>query len=138
MTITGADFSAVLDAIVAKVAAAGIHASRDPGDFQPPGAIVSARSALSDVAVPRTSMVTMRAALLARLHHPLVEHRVAPCRVRGGAPVFGESSAEPVPWISPINPNGLPAMVATVHANVSTTERIRPWLLLIAGSAPAP
>jgi len=109
-----------LDAIVQEVIDAGVAATRDPGEFQPPGAIIAAPTI--------TGAATMQS--IGMLVPVWIVSDLAPSAegvdwllgcVTALLPVFGETAAEPVPWISPINPQGLPAFLITARVNVSTT-----------------
>jgi hypothetical protein len=109
-----------LDGIVQEIIDAGVVATRDPGDFQPPGAIVAAPT-ITGAATLQSIGLTV----------PVYVVSDQP----GGAegldwmleavtlllPIFRESAAEPTLWHGPINPAGLPAYLITLRVNVSTT-----------------
>lgn len=115
----GAEISAVLDELVAAVAAAGIPATRDPGDFQPPGSIIEAPTI--------TGAATMGSL---GLTVPVYVVSDQPPNASGLdwmleavgllLPVFGDHTATPTKWYGPINPAGLPAYLITLRVNASS------------------
>lgn len=110
---------AALDAIAAAIADAGIPTTRDPGDFQPPGAIVAAPTILGAATLQSIGLevpvyVVSDTPGLAGLDWMLGVVAIV-------LPLLGETAATPTPWISPLNPAGLPAYLVTVRVNVSTT-----------------
>lgn len=112
--ITGA-----LDAIVGVLVDAGIPATRDPGEFQPPGAIVAAptitgAATMQSIGLTVPVYVVHTDSGVAGLDWLLAAVSIL-------LPVFGETAASPTLWNSPINPAGLPAYLITVRVNVSTT-----------------
>lgn len=116
---TGADLIAsALDGIVAEISDAGVPVTRDPGDFQPPGAIVGAPTI--------TGAATMQSIGLTVPVYVVSDQTGAEGldwmleTVTTLLPVFGESAATPTLWHSPINPAGLPAYLITLRVNVST------------------
>jgi hypothetical protein len=121
MSVRSVDMlTAALDQVVALVESAGIAATRDPGDFQPPGVIVAAPTI--------TGAATMQSIGLL-----VPVYVVADEAGQGGLdwmlgvvtqllPLFRESAAEPTNWISPLNPAGLPAYLITLRTNVATME----------------
>lgn len=109
-----------LDAIVQECIDAGVQATRDAGDFQPPGAIVAAPTI--------TGAATMQAIGLSvpvyvvsdqpgsdGLEWMLEAVSALLPALRVAGPVT------PTTWVSPINPAGLPAYLLTVPVNVTTT-----------------
>lgn len=109
-----------LDALVQSVIDAGVACTRDPGDFQPPGAIVSAptitgAATMQSIGMTVPVFIVHDQATSAGGLEWLLE------AVAAILPVFGETAAEPTLWNSPINPAGLPAYLITARVNVSTT-----------------
>ena len=109
-----------LDEIVALLEAAGIPTTRDPGAFQPPGAIVGAPTVLTvtqggglGLSVP-VFLVTPDPGQ-AGLDELLAMLTVA-------LPRLGQSEATPTLWTSPINRDGLPAYLIAVQLQVSESE----------------
>ena len=98
---------AVLEEIADALLLAGLPATRDPQQFQPPGAIVAAPTirdaTLGGVLELEVPIFVVTAdpgqAGLDELLRMVDQVRVA----------FGVSQAEPTIWSSPINPAGLPA-----------------------------
>jgi hypothetical protein len=111
---------AALDAIVAAVEGVGLACTRDSQQFQPPGVLVGAPTI--------TGQATMRTiGLLVPVRVVVTEPGQAGLdglltAVSLLLPVFGEHTAEPTTWSSPINPQGLPAYLIQVRANVQTEE----------------
>ena len=105
-----------LDEIVALLEAAGIPATRDPGAFQPPGAIIGA---------PTVTAVTQGGLVLS-----VPVYLVTPDPGQAGLdellamltvalPRLGQSQASPTLWTSPLNRDGLPAYVIPCQMTVS-------------------
>ena len=115
----GALISGALDLIVAAITAAGVAATRDPGEFQPPGAIVGPPTI--------TGVATMQSIALS-IPVYVVHGDVGTVgldwmleQIATLLPVFGEAASEPTVWSTPLNPAGLPAYLITARANVETT-----------------
>ena len=108
-----------LDAIVQQVIDAGVAATRDPGDFQPPGAIIGPPT-ITGAATMQSIGMTVPVYVVADVTGSAGLDWMLGC-VAALLPVFGETAAEPTSWISPINPVGLPAYLITARVNVSTT-----------------
>lgn len=111
--------SEALDLLVQQVIDAGVVCTRDPGDFQPPGAIVAAPT-ITGAATMSSIALTVPIYVVADLTGAegldwMLE------AVSALLPELGETSATPTLWHGPINPNGLPAYLITVRANVSTS-----------------
>ncbi|HWN81325.1 MAG TPA: hypothetical protein VNM87_04460, partial [Candidatus Udaeobacter sp.] len=114
-----------LDQIVTAIEAAGIAATRDPGDFQPPAAIVGPPTITGAATMQSIGLTVPVYIVTPDPGQPGLDWMLA--QVATLLPVFGETAAEPTLWTSPLaGPGGLPAYVITVRANVSTTytERI--------------
>jgi len=109
-----------LEAIVERITAAGIPASRDPGEFQPPGAIVSAPT-ITGAATLQSIGITVPIYVVSDQPGGAAALEWLLETVSALLPTFGETAAEPTTWISPINPAGLPAYLITARVNVSTT-----------------
>ena len=110
--------SAALDLVVLELQSAGIPATRDPGDFQPPGAIVSAPT-ISGIAT--MGSIGLEIPIYAVTDQPgadgLDQILEWACEI---LELFNETGAEPTSWISPLNPSGLPAYLVTLRWNVTT------------------
>lgn len=123
MTIPPADLAqadlitAALDAIVDAVATVGLPVTRDPGDFQPPGVIVQPPTVTGAATLQTIGLAIPVEIVADQPGRAGVDWALACVTVL--LPVFGETLAEPVTWSSPINPNGLPAYLITVRANVA-------------------
>jgi hypothetical protein len=109
---------AALDLVVLELQSAGIPATRDPGDFQPPGAIVSAPT-ISGIAT--MGSIGLEIPIYAVTDQPgadgLDQILEWACEI---LELFNETGAEPTSWISPLNPSGLPAYLVTLRWNVTT------------------
>jgi hypothetical protein len=113
------EIPAALDAIVSVLVDAGLPATRDPGDFQPPGGIVAPPTIVGASTMQSIALTVPVWIVTDQPGQEGTDWALGWVAVL--LPVLGESAAEPLPWISPINPAGLPAYLITVHANVATT-----------------
>lgn len=109
-----------LDAIVQACIDAGVMATREPGDFQPPGAIIAAPT-ITGAATMQTLAMTVPVYVVSDeqgsdgLDWRLEAASALMAALRVAGPVT------PTTWISPINPAGLPAYLLTGQYNVTTT-----------------
>ena len=112
--------TAALDEIVQRVIDAGVVCTRDPGEFQPPGAIVSAPT-ITGAATLQSIGITVPVSVVSDREPGPAGLEWMLEAVSALLPAFGETAAEPTVWISPINPAGLPAYLITARVNVSTS-----------------
>jgi hypothetical protein len=109
-----------LDAIVQAVIDAGVVCTRDPGEFQPPGAIVDPPTITGAATMQSLAMdvpiyvVSDQPGGLAAVDWML------PAALEIVA-ALGAVGATPTSWTSPINPAGLPAYLIILGVNVTTT-----------------
>jgi hypothetical protein len=106
---------ATLDQVVLTVIACGIPATRDSGDFQPPGALVQ---------LPTIGPLATLASI--RLVVPIMLVTTEPGQAgadwlidQAGALLaeYDGAVSEPTTWVSPLNPAGLPATLISVQMN---------------------
>lgn len=104
-----------LDDLVAAVQAAGCPCTRNPDEFQPPGAIVTAPTFVGGTLGGLTVTVPV--------------YFVTPDTGQAGVdqiiglylaaePALGTRDAVSTLWVSPINPDGLPAYVVSVTITI--------------------
>jgi len=111
--------TSALDAIVQEIIDAGVTATRDPGDFQPPGAIVAAPTITGAATLQSIGIVVPVFVVSDQSGADGLDWMLE--AVTALLPAFGETAAEPTLWNSPINPAGLPAYLISLRVNVSTT-----------------
>jgi hypothetical protein len=109
-----------LDELVQLVIDAGVVATRDPGEFQPPGAIIAAPT-ISGAATMQSIAITVPVYIVTDQPGGAAGLEWMLEAVALLLPVFGETSATPATFTSPINPAGLPAYLITATVNVSTS-----------------
>lgn len=109
-----------LDAVVQACIDAGVQASRDPGEFQPPGAIVTAPT-ITGAATMQSVAMSVPVYVVSDQPTSLEGLDWLLEAVSALLPALGVSAATPTTWISPINPQGLPAYLLTATVNVSTS-----------------
>jgi hypothetical protein len=109
-----------LDELVQLVIDAGVVCTRDPGEFQPPGAIVAAPT-ISGAATMQSIAISVPVYIVSDQPGGAAGLEWMLEAVALLLPVFGETSATPAQWVSPINPAGLPAYLITATLNVSTS-----------------
>jgi hypothetical protein len=106
---------AALDDLVYAIASTGIKATRDPNEMVPPAAIVTAPSFVGGtlgalvVTVPVYFVATD--AGQAGLDQMIELFMLA-------YPALGTRTATPTLWVSPLNPDGLPAYVVSVTLTI--------------------
>jgi len=110
--------SGALDAVVAVCEAAGVAATRDPGEFQAPGAIIGPPT-ITGLATHASIGLTVPVYVV-HADPGMVGLDWMLEQVEILLPAFGETASEPTLWNSPLNPAGLPAYLITVRLNVST------------------
>lgn len=110
-----------LDELVQAVIDAGVLCTRDPGEFQPPGAIIDPPTITGAATMQSLAMdvpifvVSDQPGGVAALDWMLPAVMLI-------LPALGIAGpATPTSWASPINPAGLPAYLVILHCNVSTT-----------------
>jgi hypothetical protein len=110
-----ANVPTALDDLVAAIQAAGVPATRNPEEMQPPGAIITAPTFVGAtlgalaVSVPAYFVVP-------DLGQLAVDQGLAMLAL--ALPTLGTRNATPTLWVSPLNPQGLPAWVVTVHLTI--------------------
>jgi hypothetical protein len=110
--------SAALDLVVLELQSAGIPATRDPGDFQPPGAIVSAPTIAGTATMGSIGLTIPIYAVTPEPGADGLDQILGwACQI---LELFNETSSEPTSWISPLNPAGLPAYLVTLRWNITT------------------
>ena len=110
--------SAALDLVVLELPSAGIPATRDPGDFQPPGAIVSAPTIAGTATMGSIGLTIPIYAVTPEPGADGLDQILGwACQI---LELFNETSSEPTSWISPLNPAGLPAYLVTLRWNITT------------------
>jgi sugar (pentulose or hexulose) kinase len=111
---------AALDGIVYAIQEAGLQATRDAIEFQPPGVLVGAPTFAGAATMQSIALIVpVRVVVTEPGQAGLEGLLTAVCLLQ---PVLGEKGGEPTTYASPINPNGLPAYLIQVHVNVSTLE----------------
>ena len=109
---------AALDLVVLELQSAGIPATRDPGDFQPPGAIVSAPTIAGTATMGSIGLTIPIYAVTPEPGADGLDQILGwACQI---LELFNETSSEPTSWISPLNPAGLPAYLVTLRWNITT------------------
>ncbi|HET6195762.1 MAG TPA: hypothetical protein VFE12_08415 [Acetobacteraceae bacterium] len=109
-----------LDAIVQACIDAGVQATRIDGDFQPPGAIVSAPTITGAATMQTLAMTVPVYVVTDQPGSDGLEWSLE--AVSALLPALGVAGpVTPTTWISPINPAGLPAYLLTVQCNVTTS-----------------
>jgi hypothetical protein len=111
-----------LDELVDLITTAGVACTRDPGAFQPPGAIVAAPSIGGSATLSTLGLVVPVYVVTHDPGQDGLDYLLAAVTLI--LPVLGESSAEPTTWSSPINETGLPAYLVTVRLAVSNVSPI--------------
>lgn len=108
-----------LDEIVQLVIDAGVNATRDPAEFQPPGGIVAAPT-ITGAATMATIGLLVPVWIVSDQPGGLAGADWLLEAVSAVLPALA-AAAEPTLWHSPINPSGLPAYLITARVNVSTS-----------------
>jgi hypothetical protein len=104
-----------LDDLVAAIQAAGVPATRNPDDFQPPAAIVTAPTfvggTLAAITVNVPVYFVATDAGQAGLDQIIAMYLAA-------TPALGTRDAVSTLWVSPLNPDGLPAYLVSVTITI--------------------
>ena len=111
-----ATISGALDAVVAGIEAAGIAATRDPSDFQPPGVIVGPPTITGLATLGSIGLTVPVYIVHPDPGMPGLDWMLAQVAIL--LPAFGESASEPSLWNSPLEAGGLPSYLITVRLNV--------------------
>jgi hypothetical protein len=111
--------TAALDGLVAAIVEAGLPATREPADFQPPGVIVAAPTITGAATLQSIGLLIPVYVVAGESGRRGLDWMLAAVTVL--LPVFRESAAEPTLWNSPINPAGLSAYLISVRVNVAQT-----------------
>jgi DNA-binding IclR family transcriptional regulator len=110
-----ANVPTALDDLVDAIRAAGVACTRNPEELQPPAAIVAAPTFVG--ATHGALAVTVPVYfVVADLGQRAVDQSLA--MLANALPVLGTRNANPTLWVTPLNPQGLPAMMVSVQMTI--------------------
>lgn len=104
-----------LDELVAALQDAGVDATRNPEELQPPAAIVAVPSFIGG------TMGALTVTIPVYFVSPDVGQRGVDdmlAMLALGLPVLRTREASPTLWVSPLNPQGLPSMLVTATLTI--------------------
>lgn len=116
--ITDRSILAVIDALdqlVGAIQAAGVPATRNPEELQPPAAIVTPPT-FTGATLGAITVTVPVYFVAADLGQASVDSMLG--MLADALPILGTRNAAPGLWVSPLNPNGLPAYVVTVTLTI--------------------
>jgi hypothetical protein len=104
-----------LDDLVGAIEAAGVACTRNPEEVSPPAGIVTAPTFVG-ATLGALSVTVPVYFVTGDLGQRGVDEMLA--MLANALPVLGTRNANPTLWVSPLNPQGLPAYAVTVNLTI--------------------